>query len=179
MVLVGLGCSPTSDPGGNGNGPISRDTPSHLLNWLAVAYQDKDLESYEEALHDEYLFVFTEDIADSLGLDPEEPWWGKTKDVSSTGKMFASSEVTEINMKYISEDPWAPHEEERPDTTYSGVFSRVTPDILVTIENPGEEPLRLVVNESFLDVVVVRDPKFPDENLWVFLKIEEIEKNPE
>jgi hypothetical protein len=179
MVLVGLGCSPTSDPNGNGGGPISRDTPSHLLNWLAVSYQDKDLESYEEALHDEYLFVFTKDVADSLGLDPEEPWWGKTKDVASTGRMFGSSEVTDINMKYISEDPWVPHEEERPDTTYSGVFSRVTPDILVTIEKPGKEPLRLVVNESFLDVVVVKDPKYPDQNLWVFLKIEEIEQNPE
>ena len=179
MVLVGLGCSPTSDPGENGNGPISRDTPSHLLNWLAVSYQDKDLDAYEEALHDEYLFVFTEDVADSLGLDPEEPWWGKTKDVASTGKMFNASEVTEINMKYISEDPWIPHEEVRSDTTYSGVFSRVAPDILVTIEKPGEEALRLVVNESWLDVVVVRDPKFPDENLWVFLKIEEIQKHPE
>jgi hypothetical protein len=174
MVLAGLGCSPTADTNGNGDGPISRDTPGHLLNWLAVSYAEKDLESYEEALHDEFLFVFTKEIADSLGLDPEEPWWGKTKDVGSTGKMFGSTEVTRIGMNYVSVDPWVPHEEERSGKTYSGVFSRVIPDILVTIDKPGQEPLSLVVLESFLDVVVVRDPKFPDQVLYVFLKIEEV-----
>ncbi len=178
MVLVGLGCSPTADTNGNGDGPISRDTPDHLLNWLAVSYADKDLESYEEALHDEFLFVFTAEIADSLGLDPEEPWWGKTKDVGSTGRMFGSTEVTQIRMNYVSVDPWIPHDEVRSGKTYSGVFSRVIPDILVTIDNPGQEPLSLVVLESFLDVVVVRDPKFPDQVLYVFLKIEEIAQNP-
>jgi hypothetical protein len=177
MILVGIGCSPTADTNGNGDGPISRSTPDGLLKWLAVAYGDKDLEAYEEALHDEFLFVFTEDIADSLGLDPEEPWWGKTKDVSSTSKMFGSSEVTQIRMDYVSSEAWVPHEEQRPDTTYSGVFSRVIPDILVTIER-GEEPLNLIVQDSFLDVVVVRDPKFPNQVLYVFLKIEEIAQTP-
>jgi hypothetical protein len=146
---------------------------------LAVAYGDKDIEAYEEALHDEFLFVFTEDVADSLNLPPEEPWWGKTQDVAATARMFNASNVTDIAMQYVSEEPWVPHEEQRPDTTYSGVFSRVTPDILVVIEDPGQEALRLVVNESFLDVVVVQDPKFPDRVQWVFLKIEEIEKNPD
>ena len=42
----------------------------------------------------------------------------------------------------------------------------------------GVEPLNLVVQDSYLDVVVVRDPRFPDQVLYVFLKIEEIAQTP-
>jgi len=177
-VLVGFGCSPTADTNGNGDGPISRDTPDHLLNWLAVAYAEKDLEAYQEALHDEFLFVFTKEVADSMGLDPDEPWWGKTKDVISTENMFNSPEVIGVSMDYSPYgDQWIPHTEERQDTTYYGTFRRVVPDIVVTIDQ-GEEPLNLVVRDSYLDVVVVRDPNFPDQVLYVFLKIEEISMTP-
>jgi len=182
MVLVGLGCSPTADTNGNGGPPISRDTPDHLLNFLAVAYADKDLDSYEEALHDEFLFVFTKDIADSLGLDPEEPWWGKTKDVGSTEKMFNASEVTQITMDYVPYgDRWNAVKEVRYTETdsvvYYGTARRVIPEISVTIDE-GEEPKIYRVTESYLDVIVVRDPTFPDQVRYVFLKIEEVPQNP-
>jgi hypothetical protein len=143
-----------------------------------VSYQEKDGDAYEEALHDAFQFVFTKDIAESLGLPPEEPWWGRTKDVASTKKMFASSEVTEVNMSYISVDRWVPVTDSVGGEEYNGVFSRVQPDILVTVETPGEEPMRYVVNESYLDVTVVKDPTVPEENLFVILKIEEIPMNP-
>jgi hypothetical protein len=177
MVLAGLGCSPTSDPGGGGPGPISRDTPDHLLNWLAVSYQEKDIDKYEEALHDAFIFIFTDDIAESLGLPAEKPWWGKTKDVGSTQKMFASTEVTDVNMRYESVGRWVADEEERPDTTYSVVFSRVQPEIKVTIEKPGEEAIVYWVNNSYLDINVVKDPKYPNQNLFVVLSIQEIPKD--
>jgi hypothetical protein len=178
LILVGIGCSPTADTNGNGDGPISRDTPDHLLNWLAVAYADKDLEAYDEALHDEFLFVFTKDVADSLGLPEDKPWWGKTKDVTSTENMFNSTEVTRIAMDYVPYgDRWQTCEEWRDTTVYYGTCRRVIPDILVTIDK-GEEPLNLVVQDSYLDVTVVRDPKFPDQVLYVFLKIEETAQNP-
>jgi hypothetical protein len=178
LVLVGIGCSPTADTNGNGDGPISRDTPDHLLNWLAVAYADKDLESYEEALHDEFLFVFTKEVADSMELPPDEPWWGKTKDVTSTENMFNSSEVAQIAMDYVPyNDQWQPYEEVRDTTVYYGTFRRVIPDILVTIDKGGE-PLNLLVQDSYLDVVVVRDPNFPDQVLYVFLKIQEVPQTP-
>ena len=177
LALVAIGCSPTATDD-NGDDPIDRKTPDGLLNWLAVAYAEKDLDAYDEALHDEFLFVFTEDVADSLGLPEDKPWWGKTKDVSSTGNMFNSSEVKRIAMDYVpSGDQWLPHTEEREDTTYYGTFRRVIPDILVTIDK-GDEPLNLVVQDSYLDVVVVRDPRFPDQVLYVFLKIEEIAQTP-
>lgn len=177
-LSVGIGCSPTADTNGNGDGPIDRKTPDGLLNWLAVAYAEKDLEAYEEALHDEFLFVFTKDIADTLGLDPDEPWWGKTKDVTATGNMFNSSEVTRITMDYVPYgDQWVPNEELRDTTMYYGTSRRVIPDILVTIDK-GQEPLNLVVQDSYLDVFVVRDPKFPNQVLYVFLKIEEIPQTP-
>ena len=173
VVLVGLGCSPASDPGGGGPGPISRDTPDHLLNWLAVSYQEKDGDDYAEALHDAYYFVFTKEVADSLGLPDDQPWWGKTKDVASTNKMFAATEVTDVSMRYESIGRWEPAEEVRPDTTYNGVWTRVQPEIKVTIDHPGEEPTVFWVNRSYLDITVVKDPTQPDQNLWVILRIEE------
>lgn len=180
VVLVSLGCSPTSDPGGPGDDPISRDTPSHLLNWLAVAYSEKDTDAYDEALHDSFLFVFTKDIAEDLGLPPEQPWWGKTRDVAGTAKMFGSSEVTQIIMDYVSDARWDTFDVERPDgSTFSGVWAEVEPDIRVTVEDPGQEPMIYVVNESWLHVYVVPDPDPQYEGLWVFLEIQELLKNPE
>jgi hypothetical protein len=173
VALVGLGCSPTADPGGGGQSQISRDTPDHLLNFLAAAYQEKNGDDYEVALHDAFYFVFTPEVADSLGLNPEEPWWGKTKDVASTKKMFGATEVTDVSMHYESIADWDPIDEERPDTTYSGVWSRVYPEIKVTISHPGEEPMVYWVDRSYLDITVVKDPTRPDQNLWVILRIEE------
>jgi hypothetical protein len=179
LMLVGLSCSPTSDPGSPGDGPISRDTPSHLLNWLAVAYADRNDPDYDEALHENFQFVFTEKVAGELGLPPEEPWWTKSQDLASTVKMFNSTEVIQILMDYVSEGQWDPVDIQRPDgSSYSGVYARVEPDIRVTVEKLGEESTTYHVNDSWLDVFAVRDPNYPEEVLWVFLEIQEIEKNP-
>ena len=172
-VLVGLGCSPIADPGGGGPGPISRDTPDHLLNWLAVSYQEKNGDDYEEALHDQFQFVFTKDVADTLGLPDGEPWWGKTKDVASTKKMFADTKVTDVSMRYESVGHWTAETEVREDSTYNVVYTRVQPEIKVTIEKPGEEPTVYWVNNSWLDINVIKDPNYPDQNLFVVLSIKE------
>jgi hypothetical protein len=173
-VLVGLGCSPTADVG-NGNDPIDRDTPDHLLNWLSYYYQERDIDRYEEALHEAFIFVFTKDVADSLGLPDDEPWWGRTQDVNSTRKMFAASEVTDIKMDYVNVERWQAVTDSVGGQEYHGVFSRVTPEIFVTIDRPNEEPTTHVVRESWLDITVVEDPTVQEEVLFVLLKIEEVE----
>ena len=177
VVLVGLGCSPTTDVG-DPDDPINRDTPDGLLNFLAVAYADKDADGYDEALHDSFQFQFTDEVAKELGLPPEQPWWGKTRDLVSTVKMFGSSEVQSITMRYYDKEAWEPFDLERPDgSTFSGVWTRVDPDITVTVDTPGEEIMTYWVNASWLDVFVVPDPDSVYEGLWVFLEIQEYVKD--
>ena len=173
-MWVLLGMTDVGDP----DDPINRDTPDGLLNFLAVAYADKDADGYDEALHDSFQFQFTDEVAKELGLPPEQPWWGKTRDLVSTVKMFGSSEVQSITMRYYDKEAWEPFDLERPDgSTFSGVWTRVDPDITVTVDTPGEEIMTYWVNDSWLDVFVVPDPDSVYEGLWVFLEIQEYVKD--
>jgi hypothetical protein len=173
-LLMGL-TSCSDDSKTKSRDPVA-GTPDEALDLLALSYEAKDLDTYTSMLHEDFRFGFVEDIADSLGLPAEEPWWGRTEDIASTGNMFGNSAVTDVSMFFISRDDWVPWPEERPDSTYTGLACRCTPDILVAIEETGREPLRLVVNESYLDIVVVRLPGRQER--WVITTVTEIPKNP-
>jgi hypothetical protein len=174
-VIMGLGCSPTADPDGGGGTKLDRKTPDHLLEWLATAYEEKGGEAYDEALHDKFLFVFTDEVAHDMGLPADQPWWGKTQDVNSTRKMFADPRVKDIKMDYVTVGNWEAITDSVGGEEYSCLFSRVTPDIEVTIDESGTEPTTYVVRESWLDISVVMDTtSVPGETLFQLLKIEEI-----
>jgi hypothetical protein len=162
-----------------------RPTPDSLLSFLAEAYEGKNLEAYSEALHDSFQFEFTDDIADSLGLPPESPWWAKDQDVASTENMFENAHVRWIECEFspfgvgmewrdcehefISGDP--------PDTTLiQGVCKVFEPEIKVYIEEPGQEERILWVHESILAVMVTPDPY--SEGEWVIVRLVETKKNP-
>jgi len=180
VVLVSTaipGCSPSSDTGPPPVEEYKRTTPDNLMLFFASAYKEKDLDDYKEALDDDFLFQFTPDIADSLGLPADKPWWGKTEDVASTQQMFEEPTVTDITFSYEKVGEWVIHTEVREDTTFSGLFRRYDPLIeVVTLTENSEDPeLRLRVDESFLDVTVVPDRL--TEGLWTILRIEESKKN--
>jgi hypothetical protein len=171
-----FGCSPSSDTGPPPVEESKRDTPDNLMLFLARAYRDKDMDDYYEALDESFLFLFTEEVATELGLPPDEPWWGKTEEVTSTGNMFDSPNVTDIVFSYEAVGlDWDPVTEAREDTTFSGLFRRFDPLIEVTTLVEEEDPiLKYRVNESWLDITVVPD-RFT-EGLWTILKIEESHK---
>ncbi|MFH1314076.1 MAG: hypothetical protein ABIJ00_12735 [Candidatus Eisenbacteria bacterium] len=165
-------------------GPL-RLTPDSLLNFLAEAYEGKDIDAYSEALHEYYEFEFTDDIADSLGLPPERSWWAKEMDVASTGNMFDHVNVNDVEFhlaefgvgldwqdcshEFISGDP--------PETTLiQGICQVFEPDIKVYIEEPGQEERILWVHGSLLAIMVTPDPN--SEGEWVVLRIVETKKNP-
>jgi hypothetical protein len=157
------GCS--VDKGTNPRPPeLDRKTPENLINYLADAYERRDIEKYGESLADDFLFVFTSADADSLGLPPDQPWWGKTPELASTTRMFEDAEVTAIEMDLpISAGPWS---------TEDGLGYKLEPSIKVTVESAGSElPTTYWVFKSWLFVEVIVDPK--DEGLWVFKEIEE------
>ena len=171
-----FGCSPSSDTGPPPVEDIGPTTPDNLMLFFARAYKAKDLDDYDRALDVSFLFQFTPDIADSLGLPADKPWWGKTEDVSATQVMFEDPSVTDVTFSYEEVGEWIPYEEVREDTTFYGVFRRYNPLIeVIVLEEDSEDPeTRYRVDESWLDITVVPD-RF-SEGFWTILKIEEIKK---
>lgn len=155
---------------------IDRSDPDNLLLAFAKSYREKDLEAYSECLCGDFRFHFTEDIADSLRLPPEEPWWGKTEDLSSTGTMFESPNVTDIRftLEYVGE--WIPCADVRADSTYEGLCRRIDPLIEVANVVDSEDPiLKIRVDGSWLDVMVMPDPD--EAGQWCILSIKEVKKH--
>ncbi len=167
LAGYGGGCSVSSDGGTAPEPDLDRTTPENLMNFFADAYERRDIDKYAESLHDEYQFTFLPADADSVGLPPDEPWWGKTEDVAGTAHMFDAQTVTKIEMHLeVAGGPWP---------TEDGLGYRLDPLIKVTEEKPNaEEPLTHIVEGSWLYVEIVVDPY--DENLWVFKEIEEVKK---
>lgn len=149
-------------------------TPDDLIDALACYYEARDADGYESLLCDDYLFDFTPDVADSLGLPHDEPWWGKQSDVMSTRSMFNDTTVAHITMSLSKVDEWLACLDTRPDTTFNGLCCRFEPDIRVTLERGGYDLLTLWANASWLDVVIIPDPL--EENTWCVLRITEREK---
>jgi hypothetical protein len=185
VAVIGLGLflvagcwNPFSSGKNGGNGHevrYDRTTPDKLLNFFSQAYEDQDIDKYDESLDLAFHFQFTQEVADSLGLPPDQPWWGKVEDLASTGNMFDNPEVTSIAMDMIRRIPWYACTDSITDL--DGLCSVIEPDIKVTVERAGEsEPTTYWVNNSRLDVMVIQDRN--DSDLWTILRIEEYLKNP-
>jgi hypothetical protein len=164
-------CEPEEEE--TGCRPLTRNA---LLNCLCIAYEGEDVEAYADLLHEQFLFCFTPEVAESIGLPPDETWWGKTDDVASTRNMFDDEAVTRVRIS-LDEPTWfwcqVVRQNPAPDPpdTLEGFCTRVRPDIRVTIEEPGKEPLILLVDRSWLDIEVVPDPD--EEGLWQVITMEE------
>ena len=163
------GCSVTD--GGDPIKPVlDRKTPENLINFFADSYVEKDIDRYDESLHDRFLFTFTTEDAEDIGLPVDEPWWGKTPDVNTAENMFESADVGIIEMDLpIGGGPWP---------TEDGLLYRLEPTIKVTVEDgTAEDPsTTYLVFSSWFDVEIVVDPY--DTALWVFKGIEESLKDP-
>ena len=175
-ISLMLSCS--SDKGTEIDDPDCphRTTPDNLLKMFANAYMEMDLNDYDEYLDEIFLFGFTADVADSLGLPPEEPWWGKTDDVNSTREMFEDPDVLEIGFAYNYENDWELCQVVRPDSAYSGFCCRIEPLIWVKVSLLSEDDpiLYYRVDNSWLDIMVVPD-RFT-QDLWCILSIDEVKK---
>jgi hypothetical protein len=175
-ALLFLSCSDSDSPPAVEDPTYDRTTTDNLLVMLAASYRDKNLDDYDECLDKDFLFLFTPEVADSLGLAPDAAWWGKTADLNSTQTMFGSPVVTDIVFSYEVVGDWEPVSEVRADTTYSGLFLRLEPFIEVSTVVDSEDPIRkLRVDDSWLDVVVVPDRH--TDGLWTILSIREVRKH--
>jgi hypothetical protein len=158
----------------NGDGSPMRGTGDGLISFLALVYEDRDLDHYEEALHDGYTFEFVPEVAESLSLPAEAPWWGKVEDMTSTGNMFEDATVTHIDVDMVRLLPWTACTDEV--TGLAGMCTTVEPDIKVMMEEPMAEPVIFWVNYSRLNITIVPDQYYPE--LWQILRIKEYKKYP-
>lgn len=173
-VLLLFSCSDPQSPPVEETGP-DRTSADNLLLMFATSYKEKDLDNYDECLDDDFLFQFTDDVADSLDLPRYEPWWGKTEDLSSTANMFNSPNVTGIEFSYEWIGEWVSCQEVRDDTTFSGLCRRMDPLISVITVVDSEDPyLMRRVDASFVDVTVVPD-RFTN-GLWTIVRMNEVKK---
>ena len=178
-VIMGCGDGDKTTGPADGDPDPHRKTGPELLAFYAYAIEHEDIDMYEQGLHDDFIYVFPVSVADSLGLPPENPWWGKTAEVSAMAGLFRDTTITRIEFEFTDVGTWVPAQIEiSPGEFISGVFTRTVPVTRLTVEEPGKEPRTLVFDASYLDISIVRDPKFPGEDLWVIARIEEVLKNP-
>ncbi len=174
VALASCGKGGTTGPKED-DGCCSPDTPDNLMKALACAYQTEDMDAYGTLLHDDYLFGFVIDVADSLGLPPDHPWWGKTNDVSSTANLFADDDA-DFSIEFIPvEEGWTPGEISRGGAVIAGLFRRYVPNFTLAIEKAGE-PITMVGGGTYLDVVVVPHPLYA--GYFAVLEMEEVLRNP-
>jgi hypothetical protein len=146
-------------------------TADMALEDYMAAVASEDIALYSDCLDFDHRYIFTDDVADSLHLPPEAPWWGKSEDLEVMTIMFGHPHVTRIDFDYVSLSS---------DTTWVGgnkiVRTRVRPDILLRLESPGEEPWHFVVQDVFMDFAFVRRGCCLET--WTLLSVEEIPMNP-
>jgi hypothetical protein len=160
-----------------------RYDPDGLVKHYAASYARRRLLACNRALDDLFEFEFTPEVADSMGLPPEAPWWRKVHDIGATMRMFEDPSVTQIQMTL---DPvgtawedcarWFVHPfADPPETVYvAGLCRTFEPDIRVYIDMGGGEPIALWVNATLLDIMVRPDPVEPGG--WKIVRIMERHK---
>lgn len=151
-----------------------RGNADEAVAYMMTAYEREHVAAYASALDDEFRFHFLPEVAESIGLPPGEPWWGKVNDVSSSENMFGAPSVTDINASLVRLTEWMACTD--PVTGRDGMCARFEPDIVITIEESGGEPILLWVNQTWVDVIAVPDQHEP--GLWCVLALIEIEKSP-
>lgn len=167
IVLVGSCGDERCTWSGRGDEVDPRSTPGGLVKALTECHEERDLEGYSEILDEDYRFVFTPEVAESLGMPADEPWWFREDELAATGNMFDCETV-----KAIKFDSWIRDR----DTTGTGdsmaIALKLDFDFRLTIEEPGRETLILWAGtHTRLDLIVVRHPTDPD--LWVIEEITE------
>lgn len=174
----------TDDDGGNGGGKINRKSPDALVNFFIYAYENKDLDLYDEALDDRFLFELDPVDAQKEGLPPDKPWWGKTEDMAITAKMFDPNfvphdtvpKVISIKAEFAKKDNWtASLVPVSNGDTIDAFVAKFEPDMSIDVEYADKKTVTKLVNNSYVDIWVTQDLDHP--GLWRIVKMLETRKS--
>ncbi len=157
-------------------------TPDELLEALEDAWEARDIDAYGALLHVDFRFGFILDVAAEIGLPEASPYWAKERDMASTRNLFEYQNVVATEMELGTDESWTYWEREfidssgaEPETTLvDGRRCRLTPMIKVVIEEPGQEPTTLLVDRSWLDIIVMSTAQ-DCGSCWSILEMREYE----
>ncbi len=185
-AIIGMGCSnPFGTDGGDGNGggDINRKNPDALINFFVYAYENRDIDLYDEALDDRFIFQLIPADAESCGLPPTEPWWGKTEELRITGRMFDPNfvphgdtpKVEAIRAKFSKRGDWSAFGLPVPGAdTVDTFWAMFEPEMYIDVRYEDQKQVTKVVNNSYVDIWVTQDLKTP--GLWKIIKMQESKK---
>ena len=134
FLLTSCNDSCTNPGGDSGCDEHIRATAEGTVEAFARSMEAMDIDAYSECLADTYRYRFTPQDAEDAGLPPDEPWWGKTEDIQSTGSLFSDPYVSKVESELPIDDPdggesmtlwvfksWL-HLEIRPDEHEAGLW---------------------------------------------------------
>jgi hypothetical protein len=145
----------------------------NLIEYFEAAHERRDIEMYEECLHDQYTFWFWED---EIIIWPR-PWIDRSEDIGVTQNMFLAEVVTDIQVDLLNltDVPGATTDEERFNLVFipgeSGMDTVWVGDFKVdmhVVEDNGEQMIDHWV-DGRADLHLVRDPIYPD--FWCIWQI--------
>ncbi|MCK4547297.1 MAG: hypothetical protein KAW17_07635 [Candidatus Eisenbacteria sp.] len=152
-----------------------RTTIAGLFDVFQDAHQDREIDSFAECLHPEYIFWFSEDDRDSPSWNWND-FINKIEDRDVTDEMFEAEIVTDIQIDFtnLTFDPdtldlWI-HEDTgdpEPFTYYWGVFA-----VDMHVVEQTEDGLIDHWVDGRARMYVRPDPAF--EGLWTIWKIEDL-----
>ncbi|MFN0152088.1 MAG: hypothetical protein ACKVU1_15410 [bacterium] len=166
LAALTLGCG--DDDSDNPMDPIDegpfRRTPEELLNLFETAYNTRDSALFAGLLCEDFQFEFLQADADSLrDILGEDNFWGRTLDLSCTGRLFRSTDVTGIalNILVLSNSPY------QGDDCIACRELNATVTLRVSTIGDGTEPLIYAVDSP---QTFVTKPDPADSTLWCLFR---------
>ncbi|MCK4548442.1 MAG: hypothetical protein KAW17_13490 [Candidatus Eisenbacteria sp.] len=160
-------------------GPVQtydRTTWNNLMAFFAKGHEDREIEKYDESLHPDYSFVFSEDDRNDPSWDWRE-WIAKVEDVQVTEEMFGLESVIDIRVTFTNmvTDPdsgelWVgyhPVTEDSVIVVYWGLFGV---DMHVVEDKQDQEIDHWVDGRAH--IYLLPDPLYEDS--WTIWKIEDL-----
>ncbi len=136
LIVIGLaGCTGRDMmmPTGPDKDAVSATTPELLLEKVARAYADRDLECYADLLAEDFVFTFLPCDVNDLGLGSDH--WGREDELISAARMFSGEPhvrgdgtvvpaITAIEVLDFNQDvPWEDAGDRRHPGTLRAVYS--------------------------------------------------------
>ncbi len=150
---------------GPGDQEIKRTSPEALVSALAQSFESKSPSLYAECLASDFIFEFTHQDAEFLGLALWNPIWSRDEDTTAVSKMLSDPAIKSIVFDYSI----LPTHLGKPRNP-SRVILNVSPEITMVYETEGDQWVN-VIDHIELELALVREPKDADQ--WVIERMVE------